>query len=108
MNCSMVVVCQSRGYNGSVFRCPKKPSQAAFTGEHPLLDTERVSFSSCIRESQPGRSSLLAPLSIAESNVVFTRSASGRVPIDKLTTDQAHGDRRGDQVRARASDYLRG
>lgn len=34
---------------------PKKPSQAALSGEHPLRDMERVRCALCIRESHPGQ-----------------------------------------------------
>ncbi len=52
---SMVVESQSRSKNISVFSRPKKPSQAALSGEHPLRDIERISFASAILASQPGQ-----------------------------------------------------
>ena len=41
--------------NSSVFSRPKKPSQAALSGEHPLRDIERISLALCILESQSGQ-----------------------------------------------------
>lgn len=38
-----------------VFNLPKKPSQAALSGEHPLRDMERARCALCIRESHPGQ-----------------------------------------------------
>ena len=52
---SMLVESQSRAKNISVFSRPKKPSQAALSGEHPLRDIERTSFASVILVSQPGQ-----------------------------------------------------
>jgi hypothetical protein len=38
-----------------IFRRPKKPSQAALSGENPLRDIDGVRFVPCIRSSQPGQ-----------------------------------------------------
>jgi hypothetical protein len=45
---------QSREKIISVFRRPKKPSQAALSGEHRLRDIERTNFASAMRANQPG------------------------------------------------------
>ena len=56
MNClTVVVLFQSRGWNSLFFSLPKKPSQAALSGEHALRDIERVRFALLILDSQPGQ-----------------------------------------------------
>jgi hypothetical protein len=68
---STVVESQSRAKNISVFSRPKKPSQAALSGEHPLRDIERTSFASVILVSQPGQRSCSREISPSE----FTRKS---------------------------------
>jgi len=71
---------------------PEEALTGGMSGEHPLRDIERINFALCILESHPRPSDSgrhdqserqagpppLATVSMAASNIVFTRSASGR------------------------------